>query len=156
MNNSDLPDYTDKALHCPNPQCTSGPWDNWKSLLLHINNQFSRCKEFRYTPPPTSSLNENFTVPHNDGFSFQSHPKVANLDPPLRYTDNHPTAAHIYGHCKNTLEAMDADQYAHRRVHNAFYPFKDEPEWELARFLCQSSLKQGEINEFLKLPWVRL
>ncbi|KZP19061.1 hypothetical protein FIBSPDRAFT_744448, partial [Athelia psychrophila] len=36
-----------------------------------------------------------------------------------------------------------------------FYPFKDRQEWDLGRFLCSSSLKQNEIDDFLKLPWIR-
>lgn len=149
--------YADKGLHCPNPQCTSGPWDNWKSLLLHINNQFSRCKEFRYTLPTTSSL-VDATHPVSNAASGESMPTSGrNINKPIpspRYTENHPNVPRTYGRSKNTLEHMDDDQYATRRLHNVYYPFKDELEWGLARFLCQSSLKQGEIDEFLKLPWV--
>jgi hypothetical protein len=37
----------------------------------------------------------------------------------------------------------------------AWGPFKDEEEWDLARWLMTSSISQTKLDEFLKLPLVR-
>ncbi|KZP14742.1 hypothetical protein FIBSPDRAFT_751423 [Athelia psychrophila] len=75
---------------------------------------------------------------------------------PVPVTEYHPTSGYILNYeGKNILQKMDDDQYAYRRIDNHFYPFKDRQEWELGRFLCSSSLKQNEIDDFLKLPWTR-
>ncbi|KII84503.1 hypothetical protein PLICRDRAFT_117735 [Plicaturopsis crispa FD-325 SS-3] len=151
-------EFTVNALKCPNPSCSAGPWDSWKALLVHINHKFSQCKDFRYTSPDPVALQDYFCPP----ITLEEAPLYSATpipDLPLnpgtpQFIDSHPTASRAYGKARNTLEKMDSDQYAHRRVHNAFYPFSDRSEWELARFLCQSSLKQGEIDAFLKLPWI--
>ena len=50
---------------------------------------------------------------------------------------------------------MEHDVNEEARQQNPFYPFAGKSEWELARFLSQSSLSQGDIDDFLKLSWVR-
>ncbi|KAG2741692.1 hypothetical protein P692DRAFT_20879866 [Suillus brevipes Sb2] len=44
------------------------------------------------------------------------------------------------------------DQYDYRRKINTYYPFQDEGEWELGRFLVES-LTQTQIDRFLRLKW---
>lgn len=50
---------------------------------------------------------------------------------------------------------MESDQFAYRRCHTPFYPFQDQAEFELGKFLCER-LTQSDIDRFLKLEWVRL
>ncbi|KAG1848760.1 hypothetical protein DFJ58DRAFT_729794 [Suillus subalutaceus] len=50
------------------------------------------------------------------------------------------------------LDKLEDDQYAYRRKINPYYPFPDEGEWELGRFLVEN-LTQTQIMKFLKLRW---
>ncbi|KAG1858447.1 hypothetical protein DFJ58DRAFT_715865 [Suillus subalutaceus] len=50
------------------------------------------------------------------------------------------------------LDKLEDDQYAYRRKINPYYPFPDEGEWELGRFLAEN-LTQTQITKFLKLRW---
>lgn len=67
----------------------------------------------------------------------------------------HPTSGYIYGKGDTLLEALRADEHERRREHVVHYPFADEGEWELAKFLARH-LTQTAINEFLHLKWVRI
>ncbi|KAG1887539.1 uncharacterized protein F5891DRAFT_1132109 [Suillus fuscotomentosus] len=53
------------------------------------------------------------------------------------------------------LDKLEDDQYAHRQKinHYHYYPFHDEGEWELGKFLVEN-LTQTQITKFLKLKWV--
>ncbi|KAG2029027.1 hypothetical protein BDR03DRAFT_936897 [Suillus americanus] len=48
---------------------------------------------------------------------------------------------------------MENDQYAYCRRHAPFYPFQDQAEFELGKFLCEH-LTQSDMERFLKLEWV--
>ncbi|KAG1862846.1 hypothetical protein C8R48DRAFT_603026 [Suillus tomentosus] len=50
------------------------------------------------------------------------------------------------------LDKLEDDQYVHRRKINHYYPFHDEGEWELGKFLVEN-LTQTQITKFLKLKW---
>jgi hypothetical protein len=67
----------------------------------------------------------------------------------------HPSSGYIFGKAPNILEAMENDKYAYRRRHAPFYPFQDQAEFELAKFLCER-LTQSDLERFLKLEWVCL
>lgn len=56
----------------------------------------------------------------------------------------------------NLLETMDLDQHADNRKTNLFYPFADKMDWEVARFIHDTSLTQQQIDRFLKLDYVRV
>ncbi|KAG2149014.1 uncharacterized protein EDB93DRAFT_1240381 [Suillus bovinus] len=49
---------------------------------------------------------------------------------------------------------MESDQFAYQRHHTLFYPFQDQAEFELGKFLCER-FTQSDIDRFLKLEWVR-
>ncbi|KAG2046197.1 hypothetical protein BDR06DRAFT_985667 [Suillus hirtellus] len=66
----------------------------------------------------------------------------------------HPSSGYIFGKAPNILEAMESDQFAYRQCHTPFYPFQDQAEFELGKFLCEC-LTQSDIDQFLKLEWVR-
>jgi hypothetical protein len=55
----------------------------------------------------------------------------------------------------NILEAMENDKYAYRQHLTPFYPFQDQAEFALAKFLCEH-LTQSDLEQFLKLEWVCL
>ena len=83
--------------------------------------------------------------------------------PPAFYTKNgedvtgyyHQTSGLIYGRGETILDKMKMDEYERRREHAMYYPFEDEAEWDLAKFLVRH-LNQSEINKFLRLKWVSL
>ncbi|KAG1834896.1 hypothetical protein EV424DRAFT_1468487 [Suillus variegatus] len=50
---------------------------------------------------------------------------------------------------------MENDQYAYRPRHAPFYPFQDQAEFDLAKFICEH-LTQSDMEQFLKLEWVCL
>ncbi|KAG2122975.1 hypothetical protein BD769DRAFT_1359974 [Suillus cothurnatus] len=50
------------------------------------------------------------------------------------------------------LDRLEDDKYAYRRKLNHYYPFQDEDEWELGKFMVEN-LTQTQIIKFLKLKW---
>ncbi|KAG0700279.1 hypothetical protein DFH29DRAFT_990481 [Suillus ampliporus] len=50
------------------------------------------------------------------------------------------------------LDRLEDDSYAYRRKINHYYPFHDEGEWELGKFLVEN-LTQTQMIKFLKLKW---
>lgn len=166
------------SVECPNSTCRKS-FDNWKAVLSHLNHPRSTC--FTYFsdsdrpaffdlpavpanehpaplayPEDTDMLNEPLDMISEDSVPISPSPNSSDTVP-IPVTEYHPTSGYILDRDgKNILQRMEDDRFAYRREHNHFYPFKDRPEWELARFLCSSSLKQGEIDNFLKLPWVSM
>ncbi|KAG1882772.1 hypothetical protein F4604DRAFT_1577157 [Suillus subluteus] len=67
---------------------------------------------------------------------------------------HHPSSGYIFGKVPNVLEAMENDQFAYQQHHTPFYPFQDQAEFELGKFLCEC-FTQSDIDRFLKLEWVR-
>ncbi|KAG2134157.1 uncharacterized protein EDB93DRAFT_1092883 [Suillus bovinus] len=50
------------------------------------------------------------------------------------------------------LDRLEDDPYVYRRKINRYYPFQDEGEWELGKFLVEN-LTQTQMIKFLKLKW---
>ncbi|KAG1739646.1 hypothetical protein EDD22DRAFT_851927 [Suillus occidentalis] len=50
------------------------------------------------------------------------------------------------------LDRLEDDEYSYRRKINRHYPFQDEGEWELGKFLVEN-LTQTQMIKFLKLKW---
>ncbi|KAG2356647.1 hypothetical protein BDR07DRAFT_1380636 [Suillus spraguei] len=48
---------------------------------------------------------------------------------------------------------LEDDTYAYQRKINCYYPFHDEGEWELGRFMVEN-LTHTQIIKFLKLKWL--
>ena len=66
----------------------------------------------------------------------------------------HPTSGYVYGlNDSNTFERMKQDIHHSDREHNPYFPFTDREEWQLANFMY-SRMTQGDIDDFLQLPWV--
>jgi hypothetical protein len=51
------------------------------------------------------------------------------------------------------FDRLEDDRYAYRRKINNHYPFRDEGEWELGKFMVEN-LTQTQMIKFLKLKWV--
>ncbi|KAI6114186.1 hypothetical protein F5141DRAFT_1187807 [Pisolithus sp. B1] len=65
-----------------------------------------------------------------------------------RESQYHPKSGYIYDMGQlNTLEHIPNEK-------NPYFPFSSQDEWELGKFLYHN-LTQGQINDFLKLQWVR-
>ncbi|KAH7916830.1 hypothetical protein BV22DRAFT_973647, partial [Leucogyrophana mollusca] len=62
----------------------------------------------------------------------------------------HPTSGYTYGNAPNIFEDMGSDPLEYRRSINPYYPFNDEDEWQLAKFLCET-MTQAQIKRFLRL-----
>ncbi|KAG1816509.1 uncharacterized protein BJ212DRAFT_1271648 [Suillus subaureus] len=65
----------------------------------------------------------------------------------------HSQSGYVYGIGRNMLDKLEDDQYAHQWNISPYYPFHDEGEWELGKFLVEN-LTQTQITKFLKLKWV--
>ncbi|KAG1843883.1 hypothetical protein F4604DRAFT_1884546 [Suillus subluteus] len=118
---------------CPN---CSGEFSSIEAVVLHLNSQ-STC------------------WPH------EAHPQHSPVPPGLRGSHPstsdttghfHPRSGYVFGLGKNLFDRLQEDQYNYRREVNTYYPFHDEGEWELARFLVEN-LNQTQIDKFLKLKW---
>ncbi|KAH7921465.1 hypothetical protein BV22DRAFT_1107182 [Leucogyrophana mollusca] len=66
----------------------------------------------------------------------------------------HPTSGYTFGKAKNVLQQLEDDKYNEYRKENTYWPFKDEAEWGLAKFLARA-LNDTEIDQFLKLDWFK-
>jgi hypothetical protein len=72
----------------------------------------------------------------------------------------HPNSGYIYGKALNTLERLAAESttrdetIGRARLQNPYYPFADQGEWELGKYLCET-LNRGQITRFLKLEWFK-
>ncbi|KAH9018763.1 hypothetical protein EDB85DRAFT_2075891 [Lactarius pseudohatsudake] len=125
------------------PKCRRRFADS-RGVLVHLNHKYSSCHSFLDDYDALSAYTDDLqrrTV------------QRALLASRNQY---HPRSSFIYGQKPNTLERTAGDSFAHRRAINPYYPFQSREEWGLARFLARSSLSQSEIDEFLKLEWVRL
>ncbi|KAG1855180.1 hypothetical protein DFJ58DRAFT_716259 [Suillus subalutaceus] len=108
---------------CPN---CSGEFSSIEAVVLHLNSQ-STC------------------WPH------EAHPQQSPV--PLGLRGSHPSTSYTTGHFHPHSGYVQEDQYNYRREVNTYYPFHDEGEWELARFLVEN-LNQMQIDKFLKLKWL--
>jgi len=65
----------------------------------------------------------------------------------------HESSGYLYGNGPTLLDHLKTNEYKRRRMHQVYYPFADEGEWELAKFLALR-LTKSDISQFLKLRWV--
>jgi hypothetical protein len=62
----------------------------------------------------------------------------------------HPKSAYIFGRAPNLLEQLKNDQHENERRENYYYPFADQEEWGLAKFLCET-MTGTDIDRFMGL-----
>ena len=66
----------------------------------------------------------------------------------------HPTSGFVSPEKGETLlDRLKAYEYERHRTNVPYYPFQDEGEWDLAKFLTLNLMK-SQISQFLKLKWV--
>lgn len=130
-----LPRFLD-SLSNPCPDCDV-TFRSPAALASHLNDSQNQCS--------FDTSNIRSPVPP----AFYSHPREEVTG---RY---HPTSGYIYGKGDTLLETLRADEHERRREHAMYYPFADEGEWELAKFLA-GHLTQTAINKFLHLKWVHI
>ncbi|KIJ06479.1 hypothetical protein PAXINDRAFT_20331 [Paxillus involutus ATCC 200175] len=64
----------------------------------------------------------------------------------------HPTSGYLFGQGETLLGSLKAHEHERRRENVVYYPFADEGEWELAKFLAMN-LTKSQMAQFLKLKW---
>ncbi|KAG1793381.1 hypothetical protein EV424DRAFT_1336031 [Suillus variegatus] len=121
------------ARLCPN---CSEEFPSIEAIVLHLNSQ-STCWPHEARP-------QQLPVPPG---LRGSHPSTSDTTGHF-----HPRSGYVFGLGKNLFDRLQEDQYNYRRKVNTYYPFHDEKEWELARFLVEN-LNQTQIDKFLKLKW---
>ncbi|KIK92887.1 hypothetical protein PAXRUDRAFT_146340 [Paxillus rubicundulus Ve08.2h10] len=84
--------------------------------------------------------------PISDPPSFYKHPSE---DIHGQY---HAALGYLYGKGATLFDKMKANQHKRCQDHVVYYPFADNGEWKLAKFLAKH-LTQTAINEFLRLKW---
>lgn len=67
----------------------------------------------------------------------------------------HKNSGFVFGKGETLLDRLRKHEHERRREHQIYYPFADEGEWSLARFLALNMTKT-QVTEFLKLSWVRI
>lgn len=71
----------------------------------------------------------------------------------------HPNHSSVLSAGKNLLQQMDDDEYApirNSKQYDVHYPFVSRADWQLAKWLTNSSLPQSEIDAFLRLEYVSI
>ncbi|KAG1892914.1 uncharacterized protein F5891DRAFT_1131436 [Suillus fuscotomentosus] len=121
-------------MFCPN---CSKEFPTIEAITLHLNSQ-STCWPHEECP-------HQFPVPPGLRGSQSSKPSTT-----TGYCHLH--SGYVFGVGKNLFDRLQDDQYDYRREINMYYPFHDEGEWELAKFLVEN-LTQAQIDKFLKLKW---
>lgn len=96
------------------------------ALIHHFSTDGAQC---------ISSLEEGFGIP----------------TPPVY---GQPTEG-LFGKGETLLDRLKDHEHERRREHLIYYPFADEGEWELAKFLALN-LNKTQVSQFLKLRWVSL
>ncbi|KAG1765674.1 hypothetical protein EDD22DRAFT_1014434 [Suillus occidentalis] len=118
---------------CPNCQ---GEFSTIEAIIAHLNAQ-STCW-------PSDARPQELPVPPAFRRGNTSHTPATG--------HRHPRSGYIFGTGKNMLDKLEDDEYAYRRRANPYYPFPDEGEWQLGKFLVEN-LTQTQIDKFLKLKW---
>ncbi|KAG1885930.1 uncharacterized protein F5891DRAFT_1132660 [Suillus fuscotomentosus] len=117
---------------CPN--CKLGEYSSIEALISHLNAP-STCW-------PSDTQPQALPVP-----------SILNQGGQTHVTGTcHPQSGYVYGIGRNMLDKLENDQFAHWRLINPYYPFTDQGEWELGKFLVEN-LTQTQIMKFLKLKW---
>ncbi|KAG2127479.1 hypothetical protein DEU56DRAFT_973809 [Suillus clintonianus] len=121
---------------CPN--CNLGEYPSIEAVILHLNSQ-STCW-------PSEARPQELPVPP----VFRRGANSSDQTPAAGTC--HPRSGYVFGVGRNMLDRLEDDEYAYRRKINHHYPFRDEGEWELGKFLVEN-LNQTQITKFLKLKW---
>jgi len=135
------------------------------ALLVHLNRRAPNCRRIFSDHGAVGSYLDELrqqrrTEVHELMANLTQRPPVSvsstpspKQDPRQSYIyEYHPNMPVIYGRAESFMDRIIASN--HCRASNPYYPFNDEAEWNLARFLVRSSLTQTEIDKALKLNLV--
>ncbi len=88
-----------------------------------------------------------------DGYNSDDEPSRSATN----YIKPHPTAGKIYGKGRTILQEIDdKDEYKKERKTNVYHPFMSRQDFEMGAWLSQSNASMSQIDDFLKLPYVRI
>lgn len=141
--------------HCRTFQCNfcARVFSSQKGVNIHIT-LVSCFKNKPLHVPQPKQLSSSLANSSNSSNSFPSLPKPKPDGNSTSIIEHFPGAARIYKHGNTALDDFDEDQYAPERLQNLYYPWSSREEWQLARFLLQSTLSRNEIDDYLKLELV--
>ena len=120
------------------PSCRS-LFSSPDALVHHLNTGSTSC---------ISALEDSFEIPTPSAF-------IRGAGETNVTGQYHEHSGHIYGKGETLLDHLKTHEHERRWQHQIYYPFPNEGEWELAKFLVLN-LTKSQISQFLKLRWVRL
>ncbi len=114
----------------------------------------SACTQAPFLPPEaTSSPSPPPDAPPSP--SSAPNPKP-NAPQPLPKFVKHPNAAQCFGYGPTTFDRIKLDdQFRKERKTNIYYPFSCEEDMEMGLWLAGQGLSVNQIDNFLKLKYVR-
>ena len=139
------------------------PWSKCASLmhdLIKISDTINiphenqnGSPELQHVSPSGTPADDNFNMDIVDTSDKRHRSTSSNLTDitTQMHTETFPGAGHTYEIGQTFMNNFDADQYAHQRTSNLYYPFASKAEWQL---LLQSNLSMQAIDEFLHLNLV--
>ena len=128
-------DCEDSGVICPD--CCSSQFPSPNALIHHLDTNGAIC---------VSTLENSYEIPVPPALKRGT----GETDIMGQY---HKHSGAIYRLGQHSLDCLKTHKFERHRDHNVYYPFKDEGEWELAKFLALN-LNKMQISEFLKLRWV--
>jgi len=131
--------------------------------MVHINRCGSTCQNFlsnheavvSYMDEMRQQLSTELLLEQTSSQPPPPPPRAtpASLMPRDPYQDYvyeyHPNTPIIHGTTESFMDCFNASDC--QQESNQYYPFRDETEWKLSRFLVCSLLTQMEIDQCLKL-----
>ncbi|KAG6904113.1 hypothetical protein DXG01_012539, partial [Tephrocybe rancida] len=166
-------------LFCPNLACDLEFLDK-DAIVFHLSDTQHNCGLFykaitsdslafdsddEYTTTDPLQNREDLDLPSLDDLGplppeTPVNPTSVPPDLPLQTTFHkqyHPNrAGSISNDGANLLQILEQDEYAeYRNGGNPHYPFTNQAEWELVRWMNSASLTQQQIDAFLKLTYVK-
>lgn len=150
---------SDSARHpCPNPHCPKA-FSSIDDALEHLNDPFTSCAPRIRTPAPGESIFDIFQEEYSN-YSLDSTDDEQDevpLQPPSaprgEYVQYHPLSSFYVEKGNNTLHEMSNDEYAQNRLENPYWPFPDEAQWKLSKWI-NDNLTLSQANDLLKMDWV--
>lgn len=127
--------------------------------LEHLNDLSTSCAPQIRPPVPGETVFDIFQEEYGnyslDPMDYE-HDEIPSAPPSAicgEYVQYHPLSSFHAGKDNNTLQEMGNDEYAQNRLENPHWPFPDDPQWKLARWI-NDNLTLSQANELLKMEWV--
>ncbi|KAK7023105.1 hypothetical protein R3P38DRAFT_3317338 [Favolaschia claudopus] len=157
-----------RQLYCPS--CYR-KFQRSSSVLKHLNHPSSSCA------PWFMQMEEYILTRHPKATEYRSRLRAAlgtstlmsrwmSMNPtpacPSRLTTDPTTITSLAatlpqpGNGQGFQQWFNADEFAHEREENLYYPFASKAEWQLASFMMRSRMSMKDIDDFLELSLVWL